>query len=130
MTPDEKIHALPEHFQRVYEAIYRAAYLGEACPSNADLACIGGVSSYPRWGTDAIAYLERAGLLTVVRGQMTRVVVLASGQATAGRIAVGRAVTMRTHSEPPIVPGARERFSCSFCGVRSDYGCKHTRQAA
>lgn len=131
IRPDQSLHALPDHYQRVYEAIYRAAWDGKPCPSNLALAHIGGVSEYARWGTDAVRYLEKAAMIRVERGLKTRVVVLASGQSTAGAIAVGRAVTMSIANEPKITgPIPRERFSCGYCGVRSDYGCKHTRRAA
>lgn len=130
MTPDELLHSIPGPHQRVYEAIYRAAYDGDRCPSNIELAHIGGVSTYARWGSDAVSYLARSGLIRVERGRMTRVVVLLSGQATAGAITVGRSVKRCSPSDPQINPAARERFSCSWCGVRSDHGCSHTRRAA
>jgi hypothetical protein len=130
MTPDERLHALPVYYQRVYEAIYSAAYHGEPCPKNTELARIGGISTYARWGTDALVHLERAGLIRVRRGYHARIVVLASGQATAGVLPPGKAVKLCGPREPEINPNARERFACPYCGVRSDLNCEHVRRLA
>jgi DNA-binding transcriptional regulator YhcF (GntR family) len=128
----QAIEQLSAPYQRIYEAIYEAAELGKPCPSNRELAALCGIpGAQPSYAAFAVGALERAGLIDVERGQNTRVIVLPSGK--------------RTKTAEPIVTHVRrgnagrnlapltfavERTTCTYCGVRSDHGCAHSRRYA
>jgi hypothetical protein len=124
------LESLPEPYQRIYEAIYQAAHLGIPCPSNRDLAAISGwPDATPRYATQAVNAIAVAGLIRVERGLTSRVVVLPSGQSTAGTVELPRALTgnsLGLGKGPPVPNTPRiERTICFRCGARSDRGCPH-----
>jgi hypothetical protein len=128
------VESLSEPYQRIYEAIYEAAELGKPCPSNKELAGLCGLAgAQPSYAAFAVAAIERAGLIDVERGQNTRIIILPSGKRTktaepiVSRVRRGNA---GRNVVPMPVVAAVERTTCTYCGVRSDYGCVHSRRYA
>jgi hypothetical protein len=128
---DEKLHKLSLGCQRIYTALWTAAYNGDRCPTNDQLAEIAGRFS-ARYGSEAVSAIEQAGLIAVLRGHRSRIIILASGQSTEIVKDVPRTRAWRTGAQIIPVPANRpfERTCCHRCGARSDYGCSHMRVAA
>lgn len=128
---DVPLESLREPHQRIYEALYTAAYLGNPCPSNHTLAMASGhPGASQRYASEAVSAIEAAGLIEVHRGYKARIVILATGQSTEGAPADLRPLVRRS-AEPPmpsVLPVART--SCGLCGTRSDIGCEHSRRVA
>lgn len=117
---------------------------GLACPTNNELCELLGYDS-PAAPARIIKQLENRRLISVERGQVTRVItVLATGDRTAGQ--VGQAHWRQLHpGKPRNKPHANdrnerqqrlaemeakprvERDPCPRCGVRADVGCRHDR---
>lgn len=76
-----------DHRAKIAMAMLRkAAQRGTAAPQNAELAKAMGLKSSSA-GADIISYMEAKGLITVVRGNHSRIITItATGQQTAGRI--------------------------------------------
>lgn len=80
-----KQHAL-ERAGRVLAIIRAAADAGEKCPTNSEIANRVGYSSMSG-PADAIHILESSGVISVQRGQASRVVtIMATGKSTAGTV--------------------------------------------
>lgn len=135
----------------VFNAIERAARLGQRCPSNSDLAAAIGAKS-PSGAVPVLARLVRRGALVVHSGNNARVVDIPSlGIGTAGLLPAQhwrerRGQSLAVHERPAeveeqprplprprqakptpaFVPPVVRRDPCPRCGVRGDIGCKHT----
>lgn len=127
---DVPLETLPVFYQRIYEALYEAAYLGKPCPTNRALAIVSGFpDATPRYATEAVLAIEAAGLIKVHRGHRERIVILPSGQATFGSL---ETFVARKPVQPPIAPltPRTARTSCTYCGTNSEHGCVHSRRVA
>lgn len=127
---DVPLESLPTAYQLVYEALFTAAYLGNPCPSNKVLATVSGhPKASPRYASECVSAIEAAGLIQVHRGHRARIVILATGQATAGDPddlqPVHRSIVSII---PPTLSVSRD--PCTYCGTRGDIGCEHTRRVA
>jgi hypothetical protein len=81
--------AVPERVSKVMRILVAAADAGEPCPSNLTIASAVGSSSMAT-GASCIALLESMNLISVERGNCSRVVtIVATGKRTAGKVAKG-----------------------------------------
>lgn len=120
------LELLREPHQRIYEALYKAAYLGAPCPSNKELAAVSGYpNATPRYASEAVAVIAASGLIEVHRGYKARIVIMPLGQSTKG-VPADLAPMRRADCGPPIPAQGMARQTCTYCGVRSDIGCVHT----
>lgn len=127
---DLAVESLREPYQRIYEALYKAAYDGAPCPMNRELAKLSGwPGATPRYATQAVQAIETAGLIKVHRGYKSRVVVLPSGQTTHGALEPFKWDVGREDPAFPTAPSV-DRTPCPWCGVRGDIGCSHSRRSA
>lgn len=126
----------------VFAALEQAANNNLPCPSNADLAeLIGAVSN--TGGVNAVAALERKGLIQVQRFAIARVVtIVATGKKTLysgsnnphwrlpGHLPPARPDSRKRREKPvvavtEVLPPIVNRDPCPRCGIRADIGCAH-----
>jgi hypothetical protein len=139
---------------RVFRALEWAASLGQACPTNEQIAELLGHAS-SSIGSQMLSILQREGRIVVHRGQCSRwVTIVATGLSTAKpatqrphwrdrtdvrapaapRPSLPRTpsprhvVRPRVQAEPEPSPSRFvDRDPCPRCRVRRDVGCQHTR---
>lgn len=141
------------HFRRtptgsedvVLAMVIKAAERGDTCPSNYELAAAIGGASASR-GTEILNRLEKRGIITIERGQSSRVVtIVETGKRTAGTVGAVHwryrpenrhrkrirysnsrtAVPAEQIPPPKMMPHTVSRDPCFLCGVRGDIGCQH-----
>jgi hypothetical protein len=137
--------AITETAQQVFHMLERAAELGDECPSNSVIAATIDCSSLSM-GPRILNQLTKAGLITVQRGNASRIVTIAAtGKCTAGIVtkphwrdrpenAWRRNLKIGKNPHPVKVKLKKgdgpntvrvDRDPCPNCGVRKDIGCAH-----
>lgn len=136
---------LSANAKAVMAMLERAVEAGYPCPSNYEIAAALGAGSISI-GPAVLDQLARAGLISIERGQRTRVVtVIANGKRTAGVIGlkhwrdrpenshrrrIGYGVRPAKPEAPVELPVRVYRDPCQRCGTRGDIGCRHGRSGS
>lgn len=113
--------------RRVFSLVEQAADKGQPCPTNEAIAAHMGIKSI---GTASgyLSHLQRLGVIRLDRGQNARVVTIrATGRQTSGEpgpVHISRR-RVAEHRQAPLILSAH-REPCPRCGVRPDYGCRHS----
>ncbi len=131
-----------EQGARLLAILAKCAREGRGAPTNSEMAALLRIKNAPT-ASKALQRLEARGEVTVVRFRDSRVVTItATGESTAAALpptslnadaAAGAddqpqgnaASVARAKPEPLRV----DRDPCTFCGVRADIGCRHSRAA-
>lgn len=122
----------------IFAMLVRAAEAGAVCPSNPAMAEAIGASSVAN-GPRILSKLEKRGLIRVMRGACSRVVIItATGKRTAGEITTphwsergvikSKPKPFPVNAQDEVGPGqvsVVHRDPCPWCGVRADVGCRH-----
>lgn len=126
-----------ERQREVFKILQEHADAGQPCPSNNSLAERFGCSTSTI--CEAFLALQRRGLIAIKRGAKSRsITISATGQELVSRFRETGAVSQkRLLVDEMVREKMRERDEraerqrtyrdpCHKCGVRADYGCKHT----
>jgi len=134
VTAGDSLAALSAAHRSVYDALVRAANVGDRCPTDVMLCDLAGCTS-PSTPRRALSRLDELGLITIIGGGRHRQIIIASTRkATAptvrctrdhGRSYAERKARMNAGPPAPVMLRVVDRTPCRRCGVRGDLGCAH-----
>lgn len=123
----------PGH-RSVYDALVRAANVGDRCPTDVTLCELAGCAS-PSTPRRALRQLDELGVITIIGGGRHRQVIITSTRkATAPIVRCTRdhgdnygrrKARMEAGPAQPVMVRVVDRTPCQRCGVRGDLGCVH-----
>lgn len=126
-----QIGALNPYDRSVYDALVRAANVGDRCPTDPVLAELAGFSS-PDSANRTVRRLEALGLISVVTGGCHRQVAITVSRKTTAPVVRspryhggGRDQRLTAPPPAPAMHRVIDRTPCPRCGVRGDLGCVH-----